>query len=164
MNGPVLCAGVLDRMAGFAYRTAGQKGSKHQLQTRDGLGIWDQEYRFKPKAQLLAWKQARPGTPALPTNQAQGGNAPPFGSGDWILVAAVEQRPQFRSDQPDRVLAVYSAPKGMSQQARVYFVEELGTEVETGALAVILGIIRWNYAKPAKLLSSAFSTSPGYMA
>lgn len=183
MSGPMLCAGVLDRTSGFTYKTAGHD-TKHHLQRRGGLSIWEQDFQFRPaKGAMLAWKQARPGMmtsswntqrgpdplapiTALPAQSEQeNSSAPALGQGDWILVAVNHHYDDEgnRNETPDKVLALYSAPKGMSQQARIYFVEELGTEMEVGALAVILGIIRWNYTRPGKLLASSFSSTPGFL-
>lgn len=170
MYGSVLCAGVLDRLEGFSYKTAGQRGPTHHLLKRGGLSIWEQEYRFKPaKGAMLAWKQAKPGQ-AIPqasdSEQGYNSNAPAMGQRDWILVAVNEHYDADgnRNEAPDKVLAAYSAPRGISQHARIYFVEELGTQMEVGALAVILGIVRWNCTKPGKLLTSAFGSAPAFLA
>ena len=163
MNGHVICAGVLDKLEGFTYKVAGHK-TKHYLQKRGGLSIWEQEYQFRPaRGAMLAWKQVRPGQ-SWPTSSEQG-QGPALGQRDWILVAvnAHYDAEGHRNEAPDKVLALYSAPKGISQNARIYFVEELGTEMEVGALAVILGIVRWKYTRPGRLMASAFSSAPAFM-
>lgn len=164
LGGAAFCAGVLDRNEGFSYKTSGQR-EKHYLQKRDGFTIWDQQYQFKPaQSATLAWKQARPGEPGFSMPDRLGDDVPALRSRDWVLVAVNEDdgTERHQPNAPDKVLAVYSAPRGISQQARMSFMEELGRESEVGALAVVLGIVRWNYAKPAKMLASAFSSAPAF--